>query len=210
MLHGGGEFVFLWGIFFQVFNRFRYHPRREFNSWILHPWNTKSGLYFGWYELEKWRQFSDQSFYRVRSHFPWTCICHSWQFPSVPFGVKDKDKLKSHGTIFTPIPVRIVTYDEEKAASKSEKMSPGLLRKSSNWSLLVDLFQGGKFSKNFQVKPPGELDQVQHALEKLLFMIKHLIGYVDNILVRHSDLCVTLFHHSIFFFNLVQRKSLGS
>jgi hypothetical protein len=34
------------------------------------------------------------------------------------FGVKDKDKLKSHGTIFTPIPVRIVTYDEEKAASK--------------------------------------------------------------------------------------------
>jgi hypothetical protein len=39
-------------------------------------------------------------------------------FFSVPFGIKDKDKLKSHGTIFTPIPVRIVTYDEEKSASK--------------------------------------------------------------------------------------------
>ena len=40
-------------------------------------------------------------------------------FSSVPFGVKDKDKLKSHGTIFTPIPVRIVSYDEEKAASNA-------------------------------------------------------------------------------------------
>jgi len=79
-----------------------------------------------------------------------------------PFGIKDKDKLKSHGTIFTPIPVRIVAYDEEKSA--------------------IDLFQGGKFSKNFQVKPPGELDQVQVALDKLLFMIKHLITYVDEIL----------------------------
>jgi hypothetical protein len=38
-----------------------------------------------------------------------------------PFGIKDKDKLKSHGTIFTPIPVRIVTYDEEKSASKKRK-----------------------------------------------------------------------------------------
>jgi hypothetical protein len=49
---------------------------------------------------------------------------------------------------------------------------------------LVDLFQGGKFSKNFQVKPPGELDQVQVALDKLLFMIKHLIQFVDDIIVR--------------------------
>jgi len=39
-------------------------------------------------------------------------------FSRVPFGIKDKDKLKSHGTIFTPIPVRIVTYDEEKSASR--------------------------------------------------------------------------------------------
>jgi len=39
-----------------------------------------------------------------------------------PFGVKDKDKLKSHGTIFTPIPVRIVTYDEEKSASKKQRI----------------------------------------------------------------------------------------
>ncbi|CAF2370331.1 unnamed protein product [Rotaria sp. Silwood2] len=78
------------------------------------------------------------------------------------FGVKDKDKLKSHGTIFTPIPVRIVTYDEEKSA--------------------IDLFQGGKFSKNFQVKPPDELDQVQVALDKLLFMLKHLTTYIDDII----------------------------
>lgn len=49
---------------------------------------------------------------------------------------------------------------------------------------VVDLFQAGKFSKNFQVKPPGELDQVQVALDKLLFMIKHLIQYVDDIIVR--------------------------
>jgi len=41
------------------------------------------------------------------------------QYHRAPFGIKEKDRLKSHGTIFTPIPVRIVTYDEEKAASKS-------------------------------------------------------------------------------------------
>lgn len=69
--------------------------------------------------------------------------------------------------------------------------------------ILVDLFQGGKFSKNFQVKPPNELDQVQHALEKLLFMIKHLIGYVDNVLVRHSHhLLLNVFF--LLFINLVQ------
>jgi hypothetical protein len=39
-----------------------------------------------------------------------------------PFGIKDKDKLKSHGTIFTPIPVRIVSYDEEKSASKRKRL----------------------------------------------------------------------------------------
>ena len=50
----------------------------------------------------------------------------------------------------------------------------------------VDLFQSGKFSKNFQVKPPSELDQVQLALDKLLFMLKHLITYVDDVLVRLS------------------------
>jgi len=80
------------------------------------------------------------------------------------FGVKEagKDKMKNHGTIFTPIPVRIVTYDEEKSA--------------------IDLYQGGKFSKNFRIKPPGELEQVQHSLEKLLFMLKQLTSYVDDVL----------------------------
>jgi len=83
-------------------------------------------------------------------------------FIGAPFGIKEKEKSKVHGTIFTPIPVRIVTYDEEKAA--------------------IDLFQGGKFSKNFHVEPPGELEQVQHSLERLLFMIKHLTNYVDDVL----------------------------
>lgn len=83
-------------------------------------------------------------------------------FIGAPFGIKDKDKMKSHGMVFTPIPVRLVTYDEEKSA--------------------IDLFQSGKFSKNFQVKPPSELDQVQLALDKLLFMLKHLITYVDDVL----------------------------
>ena len=30
------------------------------------------------------------------------------------FGIKEKDRPKIHGTLFTPIPVRIVAYDEEK------------------------------------------------------------------------------------------------
>lgn len=99
--------------------------------------------------------------------------------------MKDKDKLKSHGTIFTPIPVRIVAYDEEKAASKFLfKKNETLVFLFLLSMLLVDLFQAGKFSKNFQVKPPGELDQVQVALDKLLFMIKHLTQYVDDVLVR--------------------------
>jgi hypothetical protein len=69
---------------------------------------------------------------------------------------------------------------------------------------LVDLFQGGKFSKNFQVKPPGELDQVQVALDKLLFMIKHLITYVDEILVCFFSIIIQeeLISFS-FFFNIV-------
>jgi hypothetical protein len=49
-----------------------------------------------------------------------------------PFGVKDKDKLKSHGTIFTPIPVRIVTYDEEKSASKKQKKNNYLFLNFNN------------------------------------------------------------------------------
>ena len=84
-----------------------------------------------------------------------------------------------------------MTYDEEKAASKAHLVSPytpSFIRSSS----LVDLFQSGKFSKNFQVKPPGELDQVQAALDKLLFMLKHLITYVDEILV-----CARALDHSM-------------
>jgi hypothetical protein len=50
---------------------------------------------------------------------------------------------------------------------------------------LVDLFQVGKFNKDFQVKPPGELDQVQRALDKLLQMLGYLTTYVDEIIVRH-------------------------
>jgi hypothetical protein len=49
---------------------------------------------------------------------------------------------------------------------------------------LVDLFQDGKFSKDFQVKPLDELDQVQTALDKLLFMLNQLINYADDIIVR--------------------------
>ncbi len=72
---------------------------------------------------------------------------------------------------------------------------------------LVDLFQGGKFSKNFQVKPPGELDQVQVALDKLLFMIKHLITYVDDILVRFVFLLLkkNLF---LFYYRLVENHRI--
>lgn len=44
-------------------------------------------------------------------------------FSRAQFGIKEKDKLKRHGTIFTPIPVRTVTYDEEKSASKNRKFS---------------------------------------------------------------------------------------
>ncbi len=105
-------------------------------------------------------------------------------FSRSAFGVKDKDKLKPHGTIFTPIPVRIVTYDEEKAAGKHQiQIFVFYFPNAFLFIYLVDLFQGGKFSKNFQVKPPGELDQVQHALDKLLFMLKHLTTYIDDIIV---------------------------
>jgi hypothetical protein len=71
---------------------------------------------------------------------------------------------------------------------------------------LVDLFQAGKFSKDFQVKPPGELDQVQTALEKLLFMLKHLITYVDEIIVR----IFVFFTSTNFFFDIVESKTIGS
>jgi hypothetical protein len=49
---------------------------------------------------------------------------------------------------------------------------------------LVDLFQSGKFSKNFEVKPPGELNQVQMGLDTLLVMLKHLTAYVDDVIVN--------------------------
>jgi len=67
---------------------------------------------------------------------------------------------------------------------------------------LVDLFQGGKFSKNFQVKPPSELDQVQVALDKLLFMIKHLVQYVDDIIVRFFSFKSN--EYSFYFFSRVK------
>ena len=101
--------------------------------------------------------------------------------------MKDKDKLKRHGTIFTPIPVRLVTYNEEKAASKEINNSFFFLthdRKTVSSFSLVDLFQSGKFNKNFEVKPPCELDQVQAALKKLLYMLENLISYVDEVIVR--------------------------
>lgn len=66
---------------------------------------------------------NDASF-QIKAYIGYTFILLSISFSffsSVPFGVKDKDKLKSHGTIFTPIPVRIVTYDEEKAASNARE-----------------------------------------------------------------------------------------
>lgn len=56
-------------------------------------------------------------------------------------------------------------------------------QKLCKFPIAVDLFQQGKFSKNFLVQPPGELDQVQSALEKLLSMLQHLIGYVDDVIV---------------------------
>jgi len=80
-------------------------------------------------------------------------------------------------------------------------------KKLSLFFYLVDLFQAGKFSKDFQVKPPGELDQVQIALDKLLFMLKHLITYVDEIIVR-----IFVFFTSINFFvvDIVESKTIGS